>query len=256
MIATVDDLDVVRRYLKRHQGMDLDGMLDSQLQRRVAAFCKRHVECASGLVPSLLADAQLADEFVEAMTINVTSVFRNRTSWTALEEVYAQPLSQSLSVWSAGCSYGAEPYSLSIVADRLKKRARIVATDIDKKALAAGRLGRFTDYDLREVEAPIRTKYFIEVDNRFEVIDRIKSAVTFRHHNLLTDRPPPGEPFDVIACRNTVIYFQESAKQSLYGRFAGVLKPGGVIFVGAAERITNASQLGLVMVEPQFYLKE
>lgn len=255
MIQTSSLLTDVRSYLKTAHRLNFDGMLDNQLRRRVAAFLERSQIAESDLLTTLRRDREAAERFADSMTINVTAVLRNRASWELLEGSYLPGLGRSIKVWSAGCSYGAEPYSLGIVTDRIGIRAQIVATDIDKKALASAAKATFSAYDLREVEASIKDKYFDHKPEGYVVAKDIQNRVTFKQQNLLTDRAPIGGPFDLITCRNTIIYFDEDSKNRLFAEFSRVLKPNGVIFVGAAERISNASQVGLEMVEPQFYVK-
>jgi chemotaxis protein methyltransferase CheR len=157
-------------------------------------------------------------------------------------------------VWSAACSIGAEPYSLAmLLLERCPPGSTVWATDIDTTVLAKARRGIYRESELRGVSAERRRRYFEEVADGYAVKPELKAIVRFQVHDLLRDRFPA--PWDLIVCRNVVIYFTEEARRNLYRRFATVLRPGGVLFVGATETILYAGEVGLRPLSPSFYRK-
>jgi chemotaxis protein methyltransferase CheR len=164
--------------------------------------------------------------------------------------------SQKLNIWSAGCSIGAEPYSLAIIMKEMTPttRHRILASDLDIEILAKAKRGVYTDNELKAITPQRLAKYFDKVeDDKFAVKSDIKSCIEFKRHNLLKD--PFENNFDLILCRNVVIYFTEEAKDQLYANFFRALKPGGILFVGATEAILNFRKLGYTSFQPFFYQK-
>jgi len=133
-------------------------------------------------------------------------------------------------------------------------RHRILASDLDVDILAKARKGEYTDNELKSMDKARLAKYFTKTPaGTYLVKPEIKSAVEFKRHNLLKDKFETG--FDLILCRNVVIYFTEEAKDQLYGNFFNSLKPGGILFVGATEAILNFRKLGYTSFQPFFYQK-
>ncbi|MBQ9615691.1 MAG: protein-glutamate O-methyltransferase CheR, partial [Selenomonadaceae bacterium] len=195
-------------------------------------------------------------EFIEYLTINVSEFFRTPEKFSKLEtDVIPDLLKRSpkLNIWSAGCSIGAEPYSLSIIMKEMTPgvKHRILASDLDIEILAKAKRGVYTDNELKSMAADRKKKYFDLVDGKYAVKPEIKSVIEFKRHNLLKD--PFESGFDLILCRNVVIYFTEEAKDQLYANFFKALKPGGILFVGATEAILNFRKLGYTSFQPFFY---
>ena len=128
---------------------------------------------------------------------------------------------------------------------------RILASDLDIEILAKAKRGIYTDNELKSMAADRKKKYFDLVDGKYAVKPEIKSVIEFKRHNLLKD--PFESGFDLILCRNVVIYFTEEAKDQLYANFFKALKPGGILFVGATEAILNFRKLGYTSFQPFFY---
>lgn len=130
---------------------------------------------------------------------------------------------------------------------------RILATDLDMEILGKAKKGYYTMNELKNMPTPRLSKYFKQVDGTFQLSEDIKSRVEFGRHNLLLDKFDSG--FDLILCRNVVIYFTEEAKDALYRRFFASLKSGGVLFVGGTEAILNFRDIGFQSYMPFFYRK-
>ncbi|MEZ5716147.1 MAG: protein-glutamate O-methyltransferase CheR [Paracoccaceae bacterium] len=151
-------------------------------------------------------------------------------------------------IWSAGCSTGEEPYSIAIrlleaMPDAGKFDIRILGTDIDRNVVAHARDGQYVNVDETHLPRPLRERYFTRADGppgALQVAPDVRALVSMAELNLLKDWPMKG-PFDVIFCRNVVIYFDAETQARLWTRFADILAPGGRLFLGHSERVnTNA----------------
>jgi chemotaxis protein methyltransferase CheR len=192
------------------------------------------------------------------MTINVSEFWRNPNRWQVLKDRFLPHMIQQsprLNIWSAACSTGEEPYTIAMLLDSLGvlDRVSLLATDIDDGVLAKAQEGIYLERSLRDVPSDYKSKYFAASDGAFNVSDKLKRAVKFLKQNLLLDRF--GDKYDLIVCRNVMIYFTEDAKHMLYGKFAQALKPGGLLFVGSTEQIFSPSQYGLETADTFFYRK-
>jgi chemotaxis protein methyltransferase CheR len=199
-------------------------------------------------------------DFVNAITTNLTSFFRERHHFDALrsqvfpELMRARTASRRLRIWSAGCSTGEEPYSLAMtVADEFGQRAgwdvRILATDLDTNVLEHARAGVYNEDRVRQIPDNIRSRWFRrgrgENAGRVRVAPELQDLITFNQLNLMEPWPMRG-PFDIIFCRNVVIYFDKPTQTRLFERFADLLSDDGYLFVGHSEtlyRVTDRFEL-------------
>ena len=240
--------------------IDLNQYKPAQMQRRITNLMARHnVSKYMDFFQLIEKDEALYRYFIDYLTINVTEFFRTPEKFVELEQKVVPDLmkqSPRLKIWSAGCSTGAEPYSTSIMMSDLtpKTKHQILASDIDLKMLAKAKEGVYQVNELKNVSPARLAKYFRQVDaDRYAVLPEVKEGITFQHHNLLLDKYDSG--FDLISCRNVVIYFTEEAKDKLYRRFLEALRPGGVLFVGGTEAILNFRDIGFQHYLPFFYQK-
>lgn len=240
--------------------IDLNQYKPAQMQRRITNLMTRHnVSRYMDFYQLLEKDEVLFRYFIDYLTINVTEFFRTPEKFVELEQkVIPDLLQQSprLKIWSAGCSTGAEPYSMSIMLSELTPRVKhqILASDLDVKMLAKAKEGVYQSNELKNVSPARMEKYFRKVDgDHCAVIPEVKMGINFQHHNLLLDKYESG--LDLISCRNVVIYFTEEAKDKLYRRFLDALRPGGVLFVGGTEAILNFRDIGFQHYMPFFYRK-
>lgn len=186
-------------------------------------------------------------EFVKKLTINVSEFFRNPERFVEVQErVLPELLARrpNLDVWSAGCSNGAEPYTLGIILRELGAgdKVRILASDIDHVILNKARAGVYSPGEVKNVSRGLLSKYFEFKDGYYYISQEIKKMVEFRQHNLLRD--PYPRMMDFILCRNVVIYFTEEAKAKLYANFFTHLNPGGYLMVGGTEPLLNYKNIG------------
>ena len=258
----MDDKDWAdfKRKLKTKTEIDLDLYKEPQMKRRIGNLVTRaSMDSYSGYFDKVSQEKDEFAAFIEYLTINVSEFFRTPEKFGKLETDVIPDLlkrSQKLNIWSAGCSIGAEPYSLAIIMKEMTPatRHRILASDLDIEILAKAKRGVYTDNELKAITPQRLAKYFDKVeDDKFAVKPDIKSCIEFKRHNLLKD--PFENNFDLILCRNVVIYFTEEAKDQLYANFFRALKPGGILFVGATEAILNFRKLGYTSFQPFFYQK-
>lgn len=245
--------------LKAKTEIDLDLYKAPQMQRRIMNLAKRNgFNTYSGYFDKVVQDHDEFAAFIEYLTINVSEFFRTPDKFAKLETDVIPDLlkrSSKLNIWSAGCSIGAEPYSLAMIMKTLTPttRHRILATDLDIEILGKAKKGEYTENELKAIDPERKRKYFTHNGDKYLVSQEIKDCIEFKRHNLLKDSFESG--FDLILCRNVVIYFTEEAKDQLYANFFKALKPGGILFVGATEAILNFRKLGYTSFQPFFYQK-
>ena len=254
------DWELFKQQLNRKTGIDLQLYKEQQMRRRINNLIqKTPFKSYTSFFSDAVRDKQKFADFIEYLTINVSEFFRNPDKFDILEGdviPYLLKRSDSLNIWSAGCSIGAEPYTLSIIMKELApgKRHRILATDLDIEIIGKAKKGIYTADEIRAMRPDRKIKYFTKTpEGKFSIKPEINMAVDFKRHNLLKDRFETN--FDLILCRNVVIYFTEEAKAELYKNFFKALKPGGILFVGGTESILNSRQIGYETYKPFFYQK-
>ena len=183
------------------------------------------------------------------LTINTSEFFRDEKVYDRLKEDIFPELLQNfpgtLTIWSAGCSVGAEPYTVALIFDTLGSlsRVRITATDMDDKVLETARKGQ---YDLKYLQKTPRKyiqRYFDKEGENYFLKEKIKKKVIFKSHNLLVD--PPVSGCHLILCRNVFIYFKQETQEFILKRFSEVLKPEGILVIGSSEYISNPDEFKL-----------
>ncbi|MEZ2222525.1 protein-glutamate O-methyltransferase CheR [Rhizobium sp. RCC_161_2] len=192
-------------------------------------------------------------EMLSHLTTNFTRFFRENHHFEHLrDEVLPGLLARAkaggrVRIWSAACSDGQEPYSIALTVLSLLPNAadldfRILATDIDPKILGLARVGAYDEAALETVSPAMRKQWFQEVEiqgrRKFQIDDRVKRLITFNELNLLAQWPFKGS-FDVIFCRNVVIYFDEPTQTKIWSRFAGQLQDNGHLYIGHSERVAG-----------------
>jgi len=261
-VRSPDDLDyfIFVKRIAEKTGVDLGAYKRKQMERRLRSLA---LQCGVGSLREFFhmmeRDPELLEQFRRRMTINVSELFRNPDKFLELEQEILPELiarAPELKVWSAGCSYGAEAYSLAMLLGELSSAWQsppILATDIDEEMLARAREGVFSEADMKNVPPVRRRRFFVREEGWYRVRPEIRRLVEFRGHNLLHDDFEQG--FHLILCRNVVIYFTDDAKDKLYRRFFESLTEGGVLFIGGTERIFGAEAIGFRFISAFFYQK-
>lgn len=194
-------------------------------------------------------------ELISALTTNVSHFFREGHHFDFLRDhvLASMAENQQLRLWSAGCSNGQEPYSLAMTlmeyqrgenSKPLTQDVKILASDIDPKVLKFAQSGRYSRAMINGIDSHRLERFFTREDGigeYYAVNSELKQRISFRELNLVSRWPMRG-PFDVIFCRNTVIYFDEDTQKTLWNRFAKIISPGGWLFVGHSERVSGESE--------------
>lgn len=240
-------------FLKESRGFDFTGYKRASLMRRVWHQMRQvGVGSFEDYLDFLQVHPEEFTSLFNTILINVTGFFRDIVSWRQLEEVLVPELLRrsehdDIRVWSAGCSSGEEAYSLAIVfaellgVDQFRDRVKIYATDIDEDALTVARQAVYSERALRELAVERREKYFEAQGNRFAFRKDLRRSVIFGRNDLIQDAPISR--IDVLACRNTLMYFNSETQGRIAARLAFALRPGGLLFLGKAEMLLSHSPL-------------
>ncbi|MED4887625.1 protein-glutamate O-methyltransferase CheR [Lysinibacillus fusiformis] len=245
--------------IKRKTGIDLALYKEAQMKRRLTSlYEKKGYRNFVDFLKALEQDRDLMNEFLDRMTINVSEFYRNGKRWDVLQKKILPKLLQTnkrLKIWSAACSTGEEPYSLVMVLSQLVplSQIQIIATDLDENVIQKAKLGVYPERSLAEVPNDIKGKCFEQEGSFYRVKDEIKRCVTFKKQNLLNDTYDSN--YDLIVCRNVMIYFTEEAKDQIYNDFSKALRKDGILFVGSTEQIFNPSRYEFEVEDTFFYRK-
>lgn len=256
----MDDVTYARLQdqLQRKLGLDLTAYKPQQMRRRIGTFIQRETGGDVGaFLVRLQKDQALLAATRDMLTINVTDFFRDGPQWDILGRDILPAASRGrrgLSVWSAGCSRGQEALSLAIALDRagVLLSSRILATDFDREVLARAKAGGpYSPEEMRGVPPADRAKYFQPTPAGMTANRRLLGPIRFAEVNLLRD--PFEKNFDLIACRNVMIYFENHVKSDLISRFRQALAPDGLLFIGSTEALLGEDLAGFQRVGGNFY---
>lgn len=253
------EYNFIKKNILALTGVDLNGYKSQQMQRRLQTYLQRSTHNTwQSFFAAIRRDPAAVDKLRDYLTINVSSFFRDSEKFDYLrDQILPDLLSSrsSLRIWSAGCSRGYEPYSLAMMLAELSGSHRqhyILATDIDHSAMAWAQAGGpYTSDELANLPVSLKQRYFNLRSDRYFVTESLRRRITFRNHNLLAD--VFEQNFDLIVCRNVVIYFTTEVKDELYHRFSNALRPGGILFVGGTEIVPKALEIGLKTAGISFY---
>ena len=246
--------------IKRKTGIDLALYKEAQMKRRLTSlYEKKGFKNFVDFLSALEKNRDLMNEFLDRMTINVSEFYRNGTRWAVLQNKILPKILQTNKrpkIWSAACSTGEEPYSIAMVLSHFMpmSQVQILATDLDENVIQKAKLGLYPERSLAEVPKDIQAKYFEKEGSFYKVKDEVKRTVTFKKHNLLKDTYESN--FDLIVCRNVMIYFTEEAKDQIYMNFSKSLRSGGILFVGSTEQIFNPARYDFEVEDTFFYRKK
>ena len=245
-----DDFAALCELVRRRCGVDLSQYKRGQMERRVRTWAQRRgTPDLAAYGARLKAEPAELDAFLDRVTINVSHLWRHEDQFTALARMILPELAQRgrIRCWSAGCSYGAEAFTIAAVARDAVPDARveISGTDLDRRMVARARSGRFSAEDARSAPPALLKRWFTPVDDGgWQAKPELMRMVRFEIGDLLRMPLATGR-YDVIFCRNTVIYFTEEVRDALHARLAGALAPGGYLVVGTSERVADPRALGL-----------
>jgi len=247
------DFDQVQSMIYKRAGISLhDGkhaMVYSRLSRRLRETGYQSFRDYLGWLES--ADSPEWQEFVNALTTNLTSFFREQHHFEIFADLLkSKPSGTSWRVWCSAASTGEEPYSIIMTALEAlgtNPKFSLVASDIDSKVLASAAQGVYRLDGLKGIDASRMQRFFLRGkggnDGMVRVKPELSRAIEFLMVNLIRDDWPFKEPFDVVFCRNVMIYFDAQTQRKVLERIFKVMKPGGLLFVGHAENFSDSRDM-------------
>jgi chemotaxis protein methyltransferase CheR len=245
-----DDFAALCELVRTLCGVDLSQYKRAQMERRVRTWTQRRgTPDLAAYGKRLRSEPEELDAFLDRVTINVSHLWRHEDQFEALRNSILPELAPKgrIRIWSAGSSYGAEAYTIAAVCRETVPNVRIEihGTDLDKRMVARARTGVFTPEDARTAPPRMLERHF---DKRPEggwvAKPELQRMVRFETGDLLR-MPVAADRYDVVFCRNTVIYFTEEVRDSLHERLVKALAPGGYLVVGTSERVADPRGLGL-----------
>ncbi|MGY0576016.1 CheR family methyltransferase [Bradyrhizobium sp. RDM12] len=249
---TPADYEYLRKFLKERSGLDLSPDKQYLVESRLLPLARK--ASLSGIPDLVLkirsGDGRLATDVVEAMTTNETFFFRDKIPFDHLRDgimpglIQGRAARKSLRIWSAASSTGQEPYSIAMCLKEMGGalagwRIEIVATDLSQEVLEKSRAGIYSQFEVqRGLPIQLLMKYFTQSNEVWQLNADVRAMVQFRQLNLLQDFSHLGT-FDVIFCRNVLIYFDQDTKAVIFERMAKVLEADGTLLLGAAESVVG-----------------
>jgi chemotaxis protein methyltransferase CheR len=250
--VTTPDYDYLRKVLRERSGLDLSVDKQYLLDSRLVPLSRKHgLPGIAELVQKMKAgSAEITSQVVEAMTTNETFFFRDKTPFdhfrTAImpEILQARACRRSIRIWCAAGSTGQEPYSLAMCLKEMGAtlagwRIEILATDLSQEVLEKSKAGIYSQFEVqRGLPIQFLVKYFTQSGETWQVKPELRAMVQHRQLNLLHDFSQLGT-FDVIFCRNVLIYFDQDTKVSVFRRLAKATESDGFLVLGAAETVVG-----------------
>ncbi len=248
------ELEALLDYIKRSRGFDFTSYKRPSLMRLVMSRIQKvGIDSCTKYIDYLKAHPQEFTHLFNALLVNVTSFFRDRSVWDYLShqlipEIVAQKEpDEPIRVWSAACASGEEAYSLAIVlaeilgVKQFQSRVKIYATDIDEEALKQARQGTYTAREVTGIPPALLEKYFdSSTPNSYTFRKDLRPSLLFNRHNLIEDAPISR--LDLLTCRNALMYFNPEAQRKIQSRFHFALRDSGFLVLGHAEGLLNSAQ--------------
>ncbi|MSP89578.1 MAG: chemotaxis protein CheR [Alphaproteobacteria bacterium] len=250
-----DEFELLSRLVKERSRLVLTKDKAYLLESRLLPVARKHgVKGLEELVVAVRAkpDGPVARDIVEAMTTNESLFFRDVKPFDQFRNLVlpklllARAARRTIRIWSAACSSGQEPYSLAMILDELQAkiagwRIEIVATDLSNEILDRARAGVYSQFEVqRGLPVQYLIKHFKQNGDKWHISDKLKSMVTYRTFNLLDSMSVLGQ-FDIVFCRNVLIYFDQATKGRVLASMAQLLPADGVLYLGGAETVLGVS---------------
>lgn len=250
------DLDRFKVLVKEKLNINLFLYKEEQLDRRLKSYFTRNkIDDLDEYARKIASDKAEKEKFLDYVTINVTEFYRNPELYRDLSKVIQSRGNQNLKIWSAACSNGAEPYSIAIMLTELGFSSfTIHATDLDPNIIKRAKEGIYDEIEIRSLPKDLLNKYFTKKKDKYYILDSLKKNVSFKVHDLLMDKFE--KDYDLVLCRNVVIYFNADAKDMLYEKISNSIKPSGLFFVGATENIHDYTRYNFDKVSSFIYKKK
>lgn len=257
-----DEFDRVRKLLHSYSGIYLhegkEALVRARLMKRMR---KLGIRSFWDYLEYVEMDETRGEflSLVDVLTTNKTSFFREKQHYDFLvEEIIPTMSGREYKWWSAGCSSGEEPVTLGMTLleqREFKKRfsVKMLATDLSRDVLRVAKSGIYSPEKTRDLPGYFLDKYFIPVEGSYKVVPAVQNLITYGRLNLLGNWPMKG-PFQVVMCRNVMIYFNRQTQAELVSRFYDMLEPGGYLFLGHSESVSGKDH-GFVNISPAVYQK-
>ncbi len=275
MTLSKEEFELLRDFVKKECGIAVGDEKSYLIETRLSTLViEAGCDSFGDFHKKVIEDSRspLRDKIIDAMTTNETLWFRDAGPWTVLRKAllpkYCEQLQsgerKKIRIWSAASSTGQEPYSLALtILQYLEEESlpgvkeesfEIFGTDLSPSALFVAISGRYDGLSIsRGLEPDLRDRYFEKEGRVYSLCDRVKSRVTFKQFNLMDSFDPFGT-FDLVLCRNVLIYFSPELKRDIVGRIAGTLSEGGNFMVGASESLQGClSRFSMKQAEGQFF---
>jgi chemotaxis protein methyltransferase CheR len=251
-----DDFDMICRLLRQRSGLVLSPDKAYLMESRLLPVARKwKLAGFEDLVKSIRSkpDEALIRDVVEAMTTNESFFFRDIKPFDQFKELVLPAMLKNragqrrLRIWSAACSSGQEPYSLAMILSEMAAHLagwtiEIVATDLSTEILGRAREGVYSQFEVqRGLPVTLLVKYFVQSGDRWQISPKIRSMVDYREFNLLSDPAGLGR-FDVVFCRNVLIYFDQDTKAKVLERVANLMPEDGFLFLGGAETVLGLTE--------------
>lgn len=249
------DFDHFVEFLKSKAGIVITAEKAYLVENRLAPVARKHgMESANEVLSKMRGypPAALVNDVLDAMTTNETLFFRDQRPFDQFRETVLPALmarnaaSKRIRIWCAACSSGQEPYSLAMMFSELGAkvdgwRLEIVGTDISKTILEKARKAEYSQFEVqRGLPIQMLVKYFEQKGDAWALKQDIRNRVTYREFNLL-EHPRALGQFDVVFCRNVLIYFNQTTKAEILGRISSVMPSDGYLFLGGAETVLGVT---------------
>jgi chemotaxis protein methyltransferase CheR len=254
-------LDRLLDQVGRARGFRCDAYKQGCILRRIAVRMRaRGAPTYAAYADLLRSDPTEYDRLIDALTINVSRFYRNAQTWDALAREILPTLwvarRGAVRCWSAGCAAGEEPYTLAMLLLEQARRARVSevpavidATDYDQASLERAATGEYPRAALKDLPAAFSSSHF-GVGDPTTVAPVVRRLVRFARHDLIQEAPPAA-PYDLIICRNVVIYFDRHSQEHICSMLAEALAPGGVLVLGKVETLRGQARARLVLENPR-----
>lgn len=246
--------ELLKRVITESTGFNCDQYKEAHFRRRINIRVRAtSSENYEEYLRLLKKNSTEREQLVKALTINISEFFRNPETFGIIEKEVipfliksrSDSLVKSIRIWSAGCATGEEAYSLAILLHKTfgrdlgGYRVSIIGTDIDNLSLENARKGIYRENVLKNVDASIKEKYFVKQGETYRISDQLRSMIRFKRHDLISE--PCTNRFDLIICRNVMIYFKKEIQEQLQLNFYQALNRGGFFVAGKAETLLGAA---------------
>jgi chemotaxis protein methyltransferase CheR len=261
----------LKRVITESTGFNCEQYKEAHFRRRVNVRVRAtNSENYAEYLRLLRKDSKEHEYLTKALTINVSEFFRNPETFRVIEKEVipfliksrSNSLIRSIRIWSAGCATGEEVYSLAILLHRVlgkdldRYRISIIGTDIDNLSLEKARKGIYRENVLKNVDISTKENYFVKHGETYQVSDQLRSMIRFKRHDMISE--PYTDRFDLIICRNVMIYFKKEIQEQLQLSFHQVLNREGVFVIGKAETLlgTASKRFKPYNARERLYIKE